>query len=98
MKLDIPRLKRLITDKFRLRPGAEQLLKALVAEGKQVLLVTNAHPISLQLKMQQSTHHLELFHQDCLRNKIRMLVLEKFLFHLEIYLQHHYFFELILWP
>ena len=52
LKLDIPRLKGLITDKIRLRPGAEQLLKALVAEGKQVLLVTNAHPISLKLKMQ----------------------------------------------
>ena len=52
LKLDIPRLKCLITDKIRLRPGAEQLLKALVGEGKQVLLVTNAHPISLQFKMQ----------------------------------------------
>ena len=52
LQLDIPRLKHLITDKIRLRPGAEQLLKALAAEGKQVLLVTNAHPISLQLKMQ----------------------------------------------
>ena len=52
LKLDIPRLKGLITDKILLRPGAEQLLKALVAEGKQVLLVTNAHPVSLQLKMQ----------------------------------------------
>ena len=52
LKLDIPRLGYLITHKIRLRPGAEHLLKALVAEGKQVLLVTNAHPISLQLKMQ----------------------------------------------
>ena len=52
LKLDIPRLGYLITNKIRLRPGAEHLLKALVAEGKQVLLVTNAHPISLQLKMQ----------------------------------------------
>ena len=52
LKLDIPHLKRLITDKIRLRPGAKQLLKALVVEGKQVLLVTNAHPISLKLKMQ----------------------------------------------
>mgnify|MGYP006230262197 CR=1 FL=1 len=52
LKLDTPRLGYLITNKIRLRPGAEHLFKALVAEGKQVLLVTNAHPISLQLKMQ----------------------------------------------
>ena len=52
LKLDIPRMKCLITDKIRLRPGAEQLLKALVAEGKQLLMVTNANPICLQLKMQ----------------------------------------------
>jgi putative hydrolase of the HAD superfamily len=62
LALDIPRLKEDIRHKIALRPHAVEFLQQLRASGRQVLLVTNAHPRSLALKMQatgigQHFHH-----------------------------------------
>jgi HAD superfamily hydrolase (TIGR01509 family) len=59
LALDIPRLKEDIRHKIALRPHATQFLQQLRASGREVLLVTNAHPQSLALKMQTTgiDHH-----------------------------------------
>jgi len=62
LKLDIPQMKQSITHKIAIRPNAERLLNALHAMDKRVLLITNAHPISLDLKMSH-TGIGDLFHQ-----------------------------------
>ena len=60
--VDITGLKQTIIDKIRVRPNVETLLTRLNAAGKRVLLVTNAHPHSLALKMQH-TAIAGFFHQ-----------------------------------
>lgn len=60
--VDITGLKQTITDKIRVRPNVEALLEELNSLGKRVLLVTNAHPHSLALKMQH-TAIADYFHQ-----------------------------------
>jgi len=62
LKLDIPQLKHSITDKILVRPNVERLLETLLALDKRVLLITNAHPISLDLKMRH-TGIADYFHQ-----------------------------------
>ncbi len=52
LALDIPRLKEVIRHKIALRPHAEEFLQQLRDSGRDVLLVTNAHPQSLALKLQ----------------------------------------------
>ncbi len=52
LALDIPRLKEDIRHKIALRPHAEEFLQQLRSSGREVLLVTNAHPQSLALKLQ----------------------------------------------
>lgn len=52
LALDIPRLKEDIRHKIALRPHAEEFLQQLRRSGREVLLVTNAHPQSLALKLQ----------------------------------------------
>ena len=49
--LDITALKHAQREKIRLRPGAVTLLEHLAAAGKRIVLVTNAHPESMDLKM-----------------------------------------------
>lgn len=53
LALDIKALKHEVRHKIALRPNALSLLKLLRRNGKQIILVTNAHPNSLELKM----HH-----------------------------------------
>jgi|SRR6056300_70039 HAD superfamily hydrolase (TIGR01509 family) len=60
--VDITGLKQTIIDKIRVRPNVEVLLEQLNTLGKRVLLVTNAHPHSLSLKMQH-TSIADYFHQ-----------------------------------
>ncbi len=60
--IDITSLKQTITNKIQVRPNVEALLSELNSLGKRVLLVTNAHPHSLDLKMQH-TSIAEFFHQ-----------------------------------
>ena len=49
--MDIPALKREIRHMIRLRPFAIEFLKRLHASRRDVVMVTNAHPKTLQLKM-----------------------------------------------
>ncbi len=52
LALDITALKRSIKHKIQLRPNVENVLQALQSSGKNILLITNAHPSSLSLKME----------------------------------------------
>src|SRR5690606_29955005 len=45
LELDIAALKQQVSDKIALRPHVEEFLAALHMHGKQVSLVTNAHPV-----------------------------------------------------
>jgi len=59
LSLDIARLKQDIRHKIAVRPHAIAFLEQLRASGRHLLLVTNAHPQSLDLKMQTTgiDHH-----------------------------------------
>lgn len=59
LDIDIVALKVEIAHKIRLRPGADKFLAWLGENNKKVLLVTNAHPQSVDLKMAQVpiAHH-----------------------------------------
>ncbi len=54
LRLDIVALKTSVKHKIAVRPNVESFLQTLLAKGKQLVLVTNAHPDSMNLKMQQS--------------------------------------------
>ncbi|ROR98881.1 putative hydrolase of the HAD superfamily [Sinobacterium caligoides] len=53
LQLDIVALKREIFHLIAVRPHVEAFLAALQTQGKQVILVTNAHRDSLELKMEK---------------------------------------------
>lgn len=61
LELDIYALKQEISHLIRLRPDAIQFLKFLHRHGKKRILLTNAHPLSLKIKLQktQLEQHLE---------------------------------------
>ena len=52
--LDIASLKHSIRDKISVRPYVVEFLEALHMHGKRVVLVTNAHPLSFQIKFQET--------------------------------------------
>ena len=52
--VDISGLKTSVKHKISVRPNVEELLQKLELSEKRVLLVTNAHPSSLQIKMEQT--------------------------------------------
>ena len=54
LKLPITELKQRITHKICIRPNVERLLDELHLSKKQLLLITNAHPGSLEIKMRHS--------------------------------------------
>jgi len=54
LNLPIVELKREIEGKISLRPDTLPFLKALKESGRQVVLVTNAHPNSLSLKVEKT--------------------------------------------
>ena len=54
LKIDIPSLKRSVADKISVRPHAELFLSKLQKLNKRLLLVTNAHPKTLQIKVEQT--------------------------------------------
>lgn len=61
--IDIPGLKHELRDEIRYLDGAAEFLDLLRSTGKRVLLTTNAHPLSLQVKdaqTQLSRHFDEL--------------------------------------
>lgn len=54
LQLDITLLKHQVRHKISIRPKVPDLLARLRAHGKRLLLVTNAHPGSLELKLGQT--------------------------------------------
>ncbi len=52
--LDIAALKHCIRDRISIRPYVVEFLEALHMHGKRVVLVTNAHPLSFQVKFQHT--------------------------------------------
>lgn len=60
LQMDVEALKLEIRHLIRFRPGTPEFLDFLAAQGKPALLVTNAHPKAMKLKLQASGlgHHL----------------------------------------
>jgi len=58
LALDIAQLKHDISDKISIRPDVVDFLCWLNANDKRVVLVTNAHPASLNLKMDKTNLHV----------------------------------------
>ncbi len=54
LELDISGLKATVKHKISVRPGVENILQELKKSEKRVLLITNAHPSSLQIKMEHT--------------------------------------------
>ena len=54
LQLDIASLKHSIREKICVRPHVEEFLQALHMRGKRVVLVTNAHPLSFEVKLQKT--------------------------------------------
>ena len=54
LKIDIPSLKLSVADRISVRPNAELFLSKLKKLNKRLLLVTNAHPKTLQIKVEQT--------------------------------------------
>lgn len=54
LDMDIPSLKLEVRHLIRMRPDVEPFLAHLRALGKQTVLLTNAHPVALALKLENS--------------------------------------------
>lgn len=54
LNLDVPALKHDIKHLIQLRPAAKEFLQALSSSGREVVMVTNAHRKSLELKMERT--------------------------------------------
>ncbi|HAW92988.1 MULTISPECIES: GMP/IMP nucleotidase [unclassified Arsukibacterium] len=54
LQLPITELKREVMDKIQMRPDVPPFLTALKQSGREVVLVTNAHPGSLSLKLERT--------------------------------------------
>ncbi|MDH5711274.1 MAG: GMP/IMP nucleotidase [Gammaproteobacteria bacterium] len=52
--LDIEQMKHEISHKIAVRPEVREFLQAIKQAGKRIVLVTNAHPASLSLKMKKT--------------------------------------------
>jgi putative hydrolase of the HAD superfamily len=66
LELDILELKRDIRHLIAFRPHTENFLKQLEINGKKRVLLTNAHPDSLQLKLDHTSlhQHLDVIHSS----------------------------------
>tara|TARA_Y100000589_G_C27194451_1_gene646139 strand:- start:5117 stop:5797 length:681 start_codon:yes stop_codon:yes gene_type:complete len=64
LKIDIPSLKRSVVSKISIRPNVELFLSKLQKLNKRLLLVTNAHPKTLSIKVE----HTGIF--DCFEQLI----------------------------
>lgn len=80
LKLNIVQLKHTITHKINIRPNVEKLLQQLSRSEKQILLITNAHPSSLEIKMAHTG--ISSFFHDCISSHTLNLAKE-----------HHGFWE-----
>ena len=54
LELDIEQLKHEVSHKIAVHPQVREFLQAVRGAGKRIVLVTNAHPASLSLKMQKT--------------------------------------------
>lgn len=54
LELDIPELKREVSEKIAVRPQVIEFLQFLHMQGKRVVLVTNAHSASVAIKMEKT--------------------------------------------
>ncbi|MGF1642791.1 MAG: GMP/IMP nucleotidase [Thiotrichales bacterium] len=54
LKLDIASMKREVADRIQLLPFVQEFLDALLKRDVRVVLLTNAHPHSIQLKMEHT--------------------------------------------
>lgn len=54
LNLDIEQLKHEVSHKIAVRPEVRAFLQAVKKTGKRIVLVTNAHPASLSLKMKKT--------------------------------------------
>ncbi len=71
LDLEITELKRTITGKISLRPNVERFLRALWYTGKRMLLITNAHPASLEIKM-NNAEIAAYFHRCISAHQLRL--------------------------
>ena len=62
--MDIPELKIQARHKISIRPNVERLLRELRFSDKRLVLVTNAHPKSLNIKMGQTG--IDVFFHQCI--------------------------------
>jgi 5'-nucleotidase len=64
--LDVPALKRAAGDRIGWLPGAEDFLRRIRARGKRVVLMTNAHPLALQIKDERTgfTRYFDAVHSS----------------------------------
>jgi HAD superfamily hydrolase (TIGR01509 family) len=86
LKINIVQLKKTITHKISVRPNVEKLLTQLRDCKKRILLITNAHPSSLEIKM---THTgIDRFFHDCISSHTLNLAKEHRGFWDQ--LQHHF--------
>ena len=58
LSLDIGQLKHDVSEKIAIRPDVVAFLSWLNKNDKRVVLVTNAHPVSLDLKMEKTKLHV----------------------------------------
>lgn len=54
LQMDVEALKLEVRHLIRFRPGTQEFLDFLASQGKHAILVTNAHPKALKLKLQAS--------------------------------------------
>ena len=76
LQLDIPELKTQIKHKITIRPNVEILLRELRSSDKKLLLITNAHPKSLKIKMNQTG--IDQFFHLCLSSHQLKLAKENY--------------------
>ena len=64
--LDVAALKRATSERIGWIPGAEAFLQRLRALGKRVVLLTNAHPVALQIKDERTgvTRYFDAVHSS----------------------------------
>ena len=64
LQLDVVALKATETNRIKIRPNVKNLLEALQQSNKKILLVTNAHPSSLDIKMKHTK--IDTYFHNCI--------------------------------
>lgn len=61
LNIDVKHLKHTNTERIAIRPNVEKLLEALQRTDKRLLLITNAHPVTMDIKLNH-TRIADYFH------------------------------------